>query len=271
MPSAGNVTPWRVRAHLAQPCSSCPMRQAGCGEPARRRDAPRIRMFTRPRAVPVRKREARRGKTRHRRCLFTVMALRPGLAFAEVAGSAFCPSEGVGSAWPVRRTDSSTVGDTPPRDALRGTRHAVACPCALSAGLTHLASVGQTCCGEPSRATRRHRVAGNASEGVAIRAGRSAKHATLLDRRRHTAERCVSRVASWFAAAGLLPLARRRAEFCAKCEAEPVPRRELVRDAVAVTLALRGSELVRSGRERGYPVTVAARAADAPVNRSCGG
>ena len=38
-----------------------------------------------------------------------------------------------GSARPVRRRDSSTGGDTSPRDALRGKRHAVAFPCALSA------------------------------------------------------------------------------------------------------------------------------------------
>ena len=35
--------------------------------------------------------EARRGKTRRRQLLCTAMALRPGLVFAEVVGSAFCP------------------------------------------------------------------------------------------------------------------------------------------------------------------------------------
>ena len=48
-------------------------------------------------------------------------------------GAAGNASEGVGSAGPERSTDSSTVGDTSPRDALRGKRHAVTFPCALSA------------------------------------------------------------------------------------------------------------------------------------------
>ena len=122
-------------------------------------------------------------------------------------------------------------GDTAPRDALRGKRHTVTFPCALSA----------KCC----QARRRHRVAevnhasdatrgaaGNASEGVG--SARPGAKNGLFDRWRHVAERCVSRVVelgsrkqagvavsridralgakrsplpSWFALAGLKPCA----------------------------------------------------------------
>src|SRR5262245_33349253 len=43
------------------------------------------------RNVGFRKHEARRGKSRRRRLLFTALALAPGLARAEEAGSVICP------------------------------------------------------------------------------------------------------------------------------------------------------------------------------------
>ena len=71
-------------------------------EPCERRDARRSRKRTRrwatsrtqrrrPGAPVPQIKEARRGKTRRRQLLFTAMALRPGLVFAEGVGSAFCP------------------------------------------------------------------------------------------------------------------------------------------------------------------------------------
>ena len=56
-------------------------------------------------------------------------------------GAAGNASEGVGSAWLVRRTDSSTVGDTPPRDAFPASSSWFA-----AAGLSHwLDKASETC------------------------------------------------------------------------------------------------------------------------------
>ena len=71
-----------------------------------------------------------------------------------------------------------------------------------------------------------HRVAGNASKGV--RSAWLVRRHGLLDRRRHAAERCVSRVVELVAAACVSPAERR----CAKCEAEPSAAR-LARSSVS--------------------------------------
>ncbi len=120
--------------------------------------------------------EARRGKTRRRQLLFTAMALRPGLVFAEVVGSGFCPLT------PSRRLHCLLHRRSRPTTRI----------------LAHLARTVR-------HARRRHRFAeanhaSDATRGAARkRIGRrrireaGAKYG-LFDRRRHVAERCVSRV-----------------------------------------------------------------------------
>ena len=152
--------------------SATPRREMpSAGNVTRRRRAPQRR---RPGAPVPQTKEARRGKTRRRRLLFTAMALRPGLVFAEGVGSAFCPLT------PSRR--------------LHCLLHRRSRPAPLIVRTS--AHVGQ--------ARRRHRVAevnhaSDATPGAARkRIGRrgireaGAKNG-LFDRRRHVAERCPPR------------------------------------------------------------------------------
>ena len=108
-------------------------------------------------------------------------------------GAAGNASEGVGSAGPMRRTDSSTVGDASPGDALRGKRHAVAFPCALRGQRVSGKTATSGLLERTMRATRRaaqpetHRKAGIREAGA---------KKGLLDRRRHLAGRCPPRETS---------------------------------------------------------------------------
>jgi hypothetical protein len=127
--------------------------------------------------------EARRGKTRRRHLLCTAMALRPGLVFAEVAGSVFCPLTPsrrlrlfASPALPAAdaRGRARLREDMPPRPLATPRRRTVSPRvkrhvCALP---SHLARIVRNArrrhrVAEVNHASdANHRAAGNASEGV---------------------------------------------------------------------------------------------------------
>ena len=129
MPSAGHATPWRVHAHLAQRSRSS---RVGGTDLLRRTiasDADRHSMDS----------KGKRKTNRVRRAQSARQSPSP-IRFSFLRCS-----------FPT----SSPVGDTPPRDALRGTRDAVTFPCAPSASRDASRRARQACSCEPSRATRR--------------------------------------------------------------------------------------------------------------------
>jgi hypothetical protein len=179
-----------------------------------------------------RKQEARRGKTRRQRLLFAAMALGPGLVLAEVVGSAFCPltlsrrlrlfappalpagdvpALALRQAPTAQRRRVAEANHRERRDVLRtwkrigrrairgsGAKHAlvdrwrpVARRCSLSASADHSGWGGRLA--EADHREQRDVLRTRKRIGRREIRGPGAK-TPLLDRRRHVAERCVSRV-----------------------------------------------------------------------------
>ena len=190
---------WRRRAAFIVCCTAAPGRQRDrCALSAQRVSARRRHRFAevnhasdarrsketrascatsrrRPGAPVPQTKEGRRGKTRRRHLLFTAMALRPGLVFAEVVGSPFCPLT------PSRRLHCLLHRRS--RPTTRTVAHLARNVC-MRDGNPGLLKLNRA-----SDATR-----GAARKRIGRRGIREAgaKHG-LFDRRRHVAERCPPR------------------------------------------------------------------------------
>ena len=189
------------------------MRQAGCGEPARRRG----------------KRISRRRVT-NGRGVGTSYRPRGSHAFRCVSGYA------------VRRVARD---GSPQPTCLTGSRSTVAHFARSSA--RYMGWRRKTPAGAKTTARKNEKRATNRDGALSRRAVSISIPFSVfvfrfsfphLDRRRQVAERCVSRVVELVASACVSHLLEDD-RSCAKCEAEPLPRRELVRRSQPVSLARR--------------------------------
>ena len=155
--------------------------------------------------------EARRGKTRRRHLLLNAMALGPGLVLAEVVGSAFCPLT------PSRRLHCLLYRCSRPTPRTTSPRTG-----ALSSETPRVSLAGETgFLKQTMRATRRTAQPETHREACDPRGDREATDSsTVGDTSPGDAFPASS---SWFAAGSVSP--RLEGRTCAKCEAEPLPRR----------------------------------------------
>ena len=148
--------------------------QPGNARVVARRRAPQRR---RPGAPVPQTKEARRGKTRRRHLLFTAMALRPGLVFAEVVRLCVLSTD----ALPHRLHCLLHRRSRPSPLILRASAQSGA----GEHGVTGLLKVNDA--SDATRGTARKRIGRRGIREAGAKNG-------LFDRWRHVAERCVSRV-----------------------------------------------------------------------------